>query len=293
MAGRRMFVVKTCLGLSSLLLFLGSGAAPVPAESQSASPTSNLQRLVSETIQNEEGASKTLRPCYEYEEVDWSPGETSISEEIETPEGVFGRLLEVNGHPPSAKRSRKEKQQLEKLARDPAARRSMARGEQEDVDRRMALLKEFPGAFWFERDGPEKRGVVPLKFEPNPYYKPSSRDAIALKGMEGTLWIDAAAKRLVKIDGTLIRDVTLGWGVVVRLRRGGRFSMEQAQVSPGVWKLTLLSADVHGKIFLVKNLNLQMKEIHQSFKRVRDDLSAAEAVSMLLEPETRSHISVK
>ena len=90
------------------------------------------------------------------------------------------------------------------------------------------------------------------------------------------------ARRLGEAKATLIRDVTLGWGVVVRLHRGGHFVWQQAEVSPGIWELTLLSVSLKGKIMLVKNLDLQMKETHRSFKRVPSDLSAAQAVSMLL-----------
>ena len=281
MARLRTMILKAGFGISSSLLLVCC-AAGVRAESPSAPPTSNLQLLVRNTVRNEERAWKSPSAYYEYEEVDWSPEESSVSREIETSEGVFGRLITVNGEPPSPKRARKEEQQLQKFVRDPAARRSMARSEEEDVKRRMEPLKEFPDAFRFEPDGPETNGVVRLKFQPDPGYRPESRDAIALRGMQGTLWIDASSERLVKIEGTLIRDVTLGWGVVVRLHRGGHFVWQQAEVSPGIWELTLLSVSLKGKIMVVKNLDLQMEETHRSFKRVSAQLSAAEAVSMLL-----------
>lgn len=274
-------ILKAGCGISSSLLLICC-AAGVRAEPQSAPPTSNLQLLVRNTVRNEERAWKSPPAYYEYEESDWSPEESSVSREIETPEGVFGRLITVNGKPPSPKRSRKEAQQLQKFVRDPAARRSMVRGEEEDVQRRMELLKEFPNAFRFEPDGPETNGVVRLKFQPDPSYRPESRNALALRGMQGTLWIDASSERLVKIEGTLIRDVTLGWGVVVRLRRGGHVVWQQAEVSPGIWELTLLSMNLKGKIMVLKNLDVQMKETHRSFKRVPSHLNTAQAVSMLL-----------
>ena len=156
----RLRILKAGFGISSSLLLVCC-ATGVRAESPSAAPTSNLQLLVSNTVRNEEREWKSPSAYYEYEEVDWSPEESSVSREIETPEGVFGRLIAVNGEPPSPKRARKEEQQLQKFVRDPAARRSMARGEEEDVRRRMELLKEFPNAFRFEPDGPETNGVVP------------------------------------------------------------------------------------------------------------------------------------
>jgi hypothetical protein len=284
---------KAYLAASCSILWVSCGSAVAQVDSQPGQGRANLKLLVSNTVRNEWRAWKHPQAYYEYEEVDWSPEETTVSEEVETPEGVFGRLIEVNGHAPGAKRSRKEAQRLERLVKDPAARRSLVRGEQEDIERRMALLKEFPNAFRFAREDAETNGVVHLGFEPDPAYRPSSHEGLALRGMEGTLWIDSSSERILKIDGTLIHDVTLGWGVVVRLRRGGHFSMEQAQVSPGSWELTSLSASVKGKIFLIKNLNLQMKEIHRSFKRVPDHLNAEQALSMLLGRRTASQASGK
>ena len=278
--------------MSFLLLVCGSPAG-VWADSRSAPPTSNLQLLVRNTVRNEVQAWKSPPAYFEYEEVDWSPEETCVSREIETPDGVFGRLITVNGEPPSPKRRRKEAQQLQKLDRDPEARRSMVRGEQEDVKNRMELLQEFPNAFRFALDGPMTSGVIRLKFQPNPNFHPASRNALALRGAEGTMWIDESSERLMKIEGTLIRDVTLGWGVVVRLRRGGHFDWEQSQVVPGVWELTLLSVNLKGKIFLVKNLDVQTKETHRSFKRLPDHLSATQAISMLLGHEMGLEVSAK
>ena len=274
-------ILKASIGFSTLFLLVCC-AAGVRAESRPVPPTSNLQLLVRKMVLNEERAWKSPSAYFEYEEVDWSPEETSVSKEIETPDGVFGRLITVNGEPPSPKRSQKEAKQLQKFVRDPEAREALLRAERQDIERRMELLKEFPNAFRFEPDGPDTGGVAHLKFQPNPNYRSSSRDALALRGAEGTLWIDKSSERLVKVEGTLVRDVTLGWGVVVRLRRGGHFLWQQTEVNPGIWEPSVFSVNVKGKVLVVKNLNLQTKETHRNFKRLPGRLDTAQAVSMLL-----------
>jgi pimeloyl-ACP methyl ester carboxylesterase len=50
---------------------------------------------------------------------------------------------------------------------------------------------------------------VHLRFEPNPDYRASSREGLALRGMEGTLWIDSSSQRIVK-KTYLIRGATSG-----------------------------------------------------------------------------------
>src|SRR5579863_2525387 len=188
--------------LSSLVLVC-CGAIGLGAGSRSAPPTpqSNPQALVRKMVDHEEKAWKSPSAYFEYEEVDWSPEESSVSREIETPEGTFGSLITVNGQPPSDKRSQKEVRQLQKFVRDPDARRAMVKGEEEDVDRRMELLKEFPDAFQFSPDGPETNGIVRLKFLPNPGYRARSRNGVALRGTQGTVWIDRSNERLVRVEG--------------------------------------------------------------------------------------------
>jgi hypothetical protein len=62
----------------------------------------------------------------------------------------------------------------------------------------------------------------------------------------------------------------------------GHFIWEQAQVSPGIWELTLLSVNLKGRILVVKHLDVQMKETRQSFKRIPSPMAAEQAISMLL-----------
>lgn len=244
-------------------------------------------------VRNEERAWKSPGAYFEYEEIDWSPQESSVSREIETSEGTFGRLMTVDGGPPSVKRRRKETHQLEKFARDPEARKTMAQGEEEDVERRMELLQEFPDAFRFSADGPETNGIVRLKFLPNPEYRSKTHNGLALRSTEGRVWIDRPNERLVKIEGTVMQDVTVGWGFVVKVHRGSQFSWQQAEVSPGIWELTQLNFDVKGRILLVKNLSLQSKETHRAFKRVSDRLDTAQAVAMLLGRNTGMQASAR
>ena len=72
--------------------------------------------------------------------------------------------------------------------------------------------------------------LVRMKFRPNPRYEPPSRVEQVLPGMEGTILVDAGKYRIAKIDGTLAREVSFGWGILGHLDRGGRFVVEQGEV---------------------------------------------------------------
>ncbi len=57
-------------------------------------------------------------------------------------------------------------------------------------------------------------------------------------GMQGEMLVDETACRLAKIDGTLFKEVNFGWGILGRLYKGGRFFVEQAEVTPSHWDTT-------------------------------------------------------
>jgi hypothetical protein len=170
-----------------------------------------LQLLVKNTVWNELQAREHPTAYFQYWEIDQESGQSAVSAEIETPEGVVIYETEENGKPLSDDQRRRNVDQLQRLARSRKMQRRLLESQQQETRRRMGLLKDFPVAFLFQFDGVEPDGVMRLNFSPNARFEPLSRGNLALRGMGGTIWIDPQSQRLVKIDGTLTRDVTLGW----------------------------------------------------------------------------------
>jgi hypothetical protein len=61
----------------------------------------------------------------------------------------------------------------------------------------------------------------------------------------------------------------------------GRFEVRQTEVAPGQWEMTALLVDMKGKALLFKTIDVQQAESHGDFHRVPDDLTLAEAASIL------------
>lgn len=273
---------RTAWILVALWIFCEPGSADrVPSVVKSVPPPPDLKLLVKNTFWNELQARKHPSAYFEYREVDWSSESSTTSEKIETPQGTVSSLLKQDGEPLTGEQRQKNARQLQKLVHSKKLQRQHLANQQQETQRRMGLFRDFPSAFLFQMGGVENNGVVRLKFWPNPKFQPRSKEGLALRGMAGTLWIDPQNQRLVKISGKLIRDVTLGWGVVVRLHRGGQFVMQQADVGKGRWKTTLLAVDLTGKILLVKKLRVHMKQTRAAFQQVASDLTVPQAVAML------------
>lgn len=153
-------------------------------------------------------------------------------------------------------------------------------------------MKALPDAFRYEYAGVASTGpglgkpgdeLVRLKFSPNPAYAPPSHVEEVLAGMQGELLIDKQCLRLARIDGTLFREVSFGWGILGHLDKGGHFRVQQADLGlgDGAWGITEMDLNMTGKILLFKSLSLISNEVLSDFRKMPEDLTFAQGVEML------------
>lgn len=81
--------------------------------------------------------------------------------------------------------------------------------------------------------------------------------------------------------GQLISDVKFAGGLLGYLQKGGRFDVQQQQVSPGQWELTSLDIHMEGKALLFKSIAVQQTEHRTNFRKVADTLTWAEAADIV------------
>jgi hypothetical protein len=55
---------------------------------------------------------------------------------------------------------------------------------------------------------------------------------------------------MVRGEAHIMRDISFGGGILGKVYRGGVFSMEQAEVAPGIWEPTRYQYDFGGRKFV-------------------------------------------
>ena len=220
---------------------------------------------------------------------------------VQTRDATAGLLIAINDRPLSQDQRRAEEARLESLVSDPDELRRKQKQEKEDADRVSRIMRALPNAFMYEYDGIEtgrpgigKQGdeLVRLKFRPNPKFDPPSRVEQVLTGMRGYLLIDANRHRIAKIDGSLYKEVSFGWGILGHLDKGGQFQVEQASVGDGdIWQITRMSLNFTGKLLLFRSLVIKSNETFSDFRRVRSDLTFAQGVDLLKREESASALN--
>jgi hypothetical protein len=215
---------------------------------------------------------------------------------VETQEAIAGMTIAYNDQPLTPEQMQGEKSRLTELAGSPEQLRRKHSQELETADRTLRIVKALPDAFLYDYDGEEKgttdlgkngARTVRLKFRANPAYVPPTHVEQVLIGMQGFLLIDSAERRIVRIDGTLFKEVGFGWGILGHLDKGGHFLVEQRDVGDNSWEVSHMSLAFTGKILLFKSIAIKSEEVFSDFRRIPDGTTFAQGVEMLEAEEAK------
>jgi hypothetical protein len=260
----------------SLLFTLGAEEAP---QTPPPMPPNELMR---KAVANEMENPKSSRFCMWMDRVA-KPKGSWTRQMIGTPDGIIARLVAINDKPLTPEQRKADDNRLDRLL-DPAKMSEKTKQQRADEQHSQKLLRALPAAFDFTYSGtemaPTGHQIIRLAFLPNANFVPPNFETQIYQGMKGYVWIDSQAMRVAKIDGTLFRDVNLGWGIIGRLNKGGRLVLEQADVGNGHWDTTRMELKFEGKVLLVKHLQLEETENEWDFRPV-PRMSVQQAIEML------------
>ncbi len=255
-------------------------------------PEVSPAELVRITVANEIAAANHPETLHMFRSHKKTPKGSQTRLYVETTDALAAMLIAIKDQPLTPQQQKAEADHLDWLMNTPDQLRKKRAREKEDEGRTLRIVKALPDAFRYEYAGTETGAaglgesgsqLVKLKFTPNPAYSPPSRLEQVLEGMQGDLLIDARARRIAKIDGTLFREVTFGWGIIGHLDKGGHFLVQQGDLGlgDGAWGITELNLNVTGKILLFKGLNMVSDEILSDFRNMPANLTFAQGVEML------------
>lgn len=293
---RRVIAALRKVGLVTLVAFSAmlQAQSPTPPET----PAGDLVRAI---VANEVAAANNIQQKHMFRSRRETPRGSQTRLYAETSQALAAMAIAINDRALTSEEEQKELGHLGWLMNNPDQLRKKAAREKEDEERTLRIVKALPDAFLYEYAGTAnseagmgKPGdqLVRLTFKPNPAYNPPSRVEEVLAGMQGELLIDPDAHRLARIDGTLFRDVTFGWGIIGHLNKGGHFVVRQADLGlgDGAWGITEISLNITGKILMFKGLSMVSDEKMSDFRNVPGDLTFSQAVDLLkTEKEKLAH----
>ena len=260
-------------------------AAQTPAPSQSASPAlpQNANEYVRQMIDHELSSLRDDHTHWRYHHHREDDKNNYDRDVIETTQGSLARTLLMWGKPLTAEQRQKDEERMRKLVADPEEQAQRAKRERDDDEKIDKMLRSISQAFIFKYEG-EQDGLLRLSFVPNPHWDPPSLELRIFRSLQGNLWSDLSANRLAGIDGTLMEDVSFGWGILGRLYKGGTFKVTQRDVGEGHWTVVSEEVNMTGRAILFKTISRKQREIFTNFSRVPDSITLTQAYEMLQKP---------
>jgi len=281
----KITLFRTARRLLWVALALNLGTWSVAEGLPALSPRELVRRAVENEIKSNNQATRYM--CLQRRE---TPAGSQTKLLVETRDAMVGLVVANNGQPLNREQRQAEYGRIERFVNDPAELARKRRQEKEGAERVNLILKALPDAFLYEYDGTEtgRPGVgkpgdelLRLKFHPNPKYDPPSRVELVLVGMQGVVLIDAPKQHIARIDGTLFKDVSFGWGILGHLDRGGHFQVDQTDIGDNTWSIARMDLAFTGKILLFKSIDIKSTEIYSDFHLVPPDLTFAQGIQLL------------
>jgi hypothetical protein len=135
---------------------------------------------------------------------------------------------------------------------DPRAKLAYSKWQKKKTDR-ADLVDATREAFLTKWVGPETlngRSCDVFELNPNPSFHPHSIFQDAMTHITAKIWVDHEQDQVARAEAHVMRDISFGGGILGKLYRGGVFSFQQAEVSPGIWLPARYQYDFMGRKFL-------------------------------------------
>jgi hypothetical protein len=240
---------RQLLALATLLLPLTLAQAQTP------------QQIVQQVVDTERAENKNDHSQWIYLDHSVKPKAQLLRWVATTPHGDVDRILMKDGR----ELPEPEQQSLiQKFLQDPRAQKKQIAENAHDYQQVDDLLRLLPVGFLWTvvRTTPDE---TTLHFVPNPSFHPPTHEARVFAAATGDLVADNRQHRIRSVRGTLVHDVTFGGGLLGRLKQCGSFSIEQQQVGPSLWQLTLIHIHLDGNALLFKSISFQEDEDRSRF----------------------------
>ena len=197
---------------------------------------------------------------------------------VETSFGRVRFLLAVDGKPLNAEQEGAERGRLAAIVADPEAFLARERAQKDDEASARKMLDLLPKAFVFDNVR-LKDGVWTMDFRPNPEYSAHGIEERVLCAMSGTVVIDAAAGRLMHVEGRLPQDVSIGFGLLATVKAGSHFASDRADEG-GHWRTLHVLTEINGKAALFKAVGKDSEVTRSEFRYLQPGMTVAQAVAL-------------
>jgi hypothetical protein len=135
---------------------------------------------------------------------------------------------------------------------DPRTKIAYAKAAKKKQDRN-ELVQATRGAYiqnWLVPEMINGRLCDVIDLAPDPNFHPKNIYQDAMIHITAKIWVDHASVQLARAEAHVTKDLSIGGGVLGKLYKGGVFSFEQTEISPGIWLPSRYQFDYSARKFV-------------------------------------------
>jgi hypothetical protein len=116
------------------------------------------------------------------------------------------------------------------------------------------------------------RDAVVFNFRARSGFKPTSRQEDLISKLVGVVWIDPVDKQVMRLEARLAEGFKMGGGLVLSLRPGAAFVMEQTRMEEGVWLPRFAQVNLTLKVLLFGGGDMNKTLEWSDYKHYKGDV---------------------
>lgn len=199
------------------------------------------------------------------------------------------KLVAENGVPLSGERAAKEEkrvqEEFEKAERDrdkdaqklqkrrEERRRKRAEGKEDDDSFEISQFLKMCEFVSPRRERFRDRDAVVFDFRPRPGYRPRNRQEDLISKLVGVVWIDPSDRQVIRLEARLAEGFKMAGGLLLSLRPGAAFVMEQTRMNEGVWLPRMAQINLSMKLLLFAGKDFNKTIEWSDYKHFSGDVS--------------------
>jgi hypothetical protein len=195
----------------------------------------------------------------------------------------YRRLIADNGVPLDgaelARRDAEYARYLEDLARSRAQETPKERARRVEKEARAqrerdALIADVFRAYDMKlarREMIDGVSTIAVTLTPRPKSVATTGEGKHLKKFQGTAWVSETDYQVVRIDVECIDTVLVGWGLLGRVHKGSRLTIERRKVNGEVWLPRRTRIEVRGRSLLVRKFTVVAETEFSNYRKFAVD----------------------
>jgi len=163
-----------------------------------------------------------------------------------------------------AKEDRKQQErEARAAARSPEVQAERRKKETEAIDEIFRLYD----IRIVRREPLEGRDAILVTFAPRPGVETNTKPGRIVQKFSGRAWIDETDRQLVRVEGELTDDLSFGFGILAKLKKGARAELKRKKVNDEIWLPAEARFVGNARIFLVKAIHIDSVSEYSDYRK--------------------------